>query len=143
MTLLRAELPPSAGLPARWRDFAPPWRRDFAAQAAAWLEADWAQLTSSGTAALCIALAALRALEPQRRCVVLPAYTCPLVAEAVLGAGLTPRLCDTRPGHFDFDPGQLADCCDADTLAIVSTHLAGRVADMALARRPPPIAARS
>lgn len=73
----------------------------------------------------------------------LPACTRPLVAAAILRAGLTPRLCDTRPGHFDFDPGQLADCCDADTLAIVSTHLAGRVADMALARRPPPIAARS
>ena len=135
MTLLRAELPPTAGLPARWRDFAPPWQHDFAAQAAAWLGADWALLTSSGTAALWIALAALRTLAPQRRRVVLPAYTCPLVAEAVLRAGLTPRLCDTRPGHFDFDPGQLADCCDADTLAIVSTHLAGRVADVALARR--------
>jgi hypothetical protein len=58
-----------------------------------------------------IALAALRTLAPQQRRVVLPAYTRPLVAAAMLRAGLTTRLCDTRPGHFDFDPGQLADCC--------------------------------
>ncbi len=135
MALPHAELPPTAGLPARWRDFAPPWRRGFARAAAAWLGSDWALLTSSGTAALCIALQALKTLAPRRRQVVLPAYTCPLVAEAVLHAGLTPRLCDTRPGHFDFDPAQLAGCCDADTLAVVSTHLAGRIADVALARR--------
>jgi len=129
----RIELPPTAGLPAHWRDFLPPWRGDLAVQMARWLDGDQALLTASGTAALCIALDALRMLAPARRSVVLPAYTCPLVAEAVLRAGLEPRLCDTRAGHFDFDPAALAACCDGDTLAVLSTHLAGRVADTALA----------
>ena len=133
--MLRRELPPTAGLPAAWRDFLPPWRRSFARDVASWLGGEWSLLTSSGTAALCIAFNALSRLAPGRRHVVLPAYTCPLVAEAVLRSGLTPRLCDTREGHFDFDPDALAACCDEDTLAIVATHLAGRVADVALARR--------
>lgn len=128
------ELPPTAGLPARLRDFLPPWRGGFAAQAAAWLDTDWALLTCSGTAALWIALDALKTLAPERHSVVIPAYTCPLVAEAVLRAGLRPRLCDTAPGHFDLDTQALAGLCDADTLAVLPTHMGGRVVDVGAAQ---------
>jgi dTDP-4-amino-4,6-dideoxygalactose transaminase len=43
------------------------------------------------------------------------------------------QLCDTRHGHFDFDPGQLKRLADARTLAILPTHLGGRIADVELA----------
>jgi len=66
--------------------------------------------------------------------VVVPAYTCPLVAIAVRSLGLHLRLCDSRPGHFDMDPAALARACRADTLAVVPTHLAGLVADVDMAR---------
>jgi dTDP-4-amino-4,6-dideoxygalactose transaminase len=53
-----------------------------------------------------------------------------LVPLAIAHCGLRVRLCDTRAGHFDMDPEMLAAMCDQDTLAIVPTHLAGRVADV-------------
>lgn len=130
----RGELPPTAGLPARLRDFLPPWLADFAARAAAWLDTDWALLTCSGTAALWIALEALKTLAPERHSVVIPAYTCPLVAEAVLRAGLRPRLCDIAAAHFDLDTQALAGLCDTDTLAVLPTHLGGRVVDVGAAQ---------
>ncbi len=88
------------------------------------------QLECSGTACLLVALLTLRDLFPQRRRVVVPAYTCPLVAIAVHQAGLELHLCDLRPDHYDMDPLALREACDERTLAIVPTHLAGRVADV-------------
>jgi dTDP-4-amino-4,6-dideoxygalactose transaminase len=75
-------------------------------------------------------LTTLKNISPRRK-VVIPAYTCPLVALAVLQAGLQPVACDTRAGHFDFCPDALRACCNRDTLAIIPTHLGGRLADMA------------
>ena len=39
-------------------------------------------------------------------------------------------MCDLAPGSIDFDAAQLAALCDRDTLAVVPTHLGGRVADV-------------
>jgi dTDP-4-amino-4,6-dideoxygalactose transaminase len=132
------EIPPTAGLPLQAADLLP--RRDaLAARLAAQLGTPPLSLTCSGTAALLIALATLREQAPSRDVVIAPAYTCPLVAIAVHRLGLTLRLCDTRPDHWDMDPHALAERCDARTLAIVPTHLAGLVADLdaplAIARR--------
>lgn len=132
------ELPPTAGLPLRPGDlFA--GGGGLAAEIATQLGTPPLQLECSGTAALVISLLALRELQPQRRIVVVPAYTCPLVALAVHRAGLELRLCDLRPSHYDMDPQALTAACDEQTLAIVPTHLGGRVADvdnaLAVARR--------
>lgn len=89
------------------------------------------QVTCSGSAALMIALATLAEASPQRRRVVVPAYTCPLVALAVHQAGLELVLCDVKPAHYDLDPVALRQVVDERTLAVVPTHLAGRVADVA------------
>jgi len=131
------EIPPTAGLPPRWSDVSPfaavsTRPVDLAQRAAAFLETDAVQLECSGTASLVIALTALHRLSG-RRVVVVPAYTCPLVALAVAYCGLELRLCDLAPGSIDFDAVQLAHVCDVDTLAIVPTHLAGRVADVGTA----------
>jgi dTDP-4-amino-4,6-dideoxygalactose transaminase len=88
------------------------------------------QLECSGTASLLLALRVLHQRQPQRSVVVVPAYTCPLVAIAVHSLGLQLRLCDLQPGHYDMDPAPLAAACREDTLAVLPTHLAGRVADV-------------
>ncbi len=125
----RQELPPTAGLPLRWRDLQP-GAPTLADDIAALLGTPPLQLECSGTASLLVALTTLREQQPLRRRVVVPAYTCPLVAIAVHQAGLELQLCDLRAGHFDMDPVALRVACDERTLAIIPTHLAGRVADV-------------
>lgn len=128
----RREVPPTAGLPLRLADLFGA-RADLAARVAAQLDTPPLQLECSGTAALLLALQVLRERQPHRPVVVIPAYTCPLVAIAVHQAGLRVRLCDLRPGHYDMDPQALAAACREDTLAVIPTHLAGRVADVGTA----------
>lgn len=123
------ELPPTAGLPLQWSDFGV-GRPDLAAVVATQLGTPPLQLECSGSACLLLALRTLHRLQPQRRRVVIPAYTCPLVAIVVHQAGLEPQLCDLRRSHYDMDPTALRAACDEHTLAIVPTHLAGRVADV-------------
>jgi dTDP-4-amino-4,6-dideoxygalactose transaminase len=123
------ELPPTAGLPLRLSDLWP-GRAPFAARAAAWLGVEHLQLECSGTAAMVVALRAMHGLRPQRDVVIVPAWTCPLVALAIHRAGVKLRLCDLAPNHFDMDPEQLRVLSGPRTLAIVPTHLAGRVADV-------------
>lgn len=131
----RRELPPTAGLPLRWRDLLA-GRPDFAAALAAEFGIPAPLLTCSGTAALIVALRTLQQQQPQRDEVIVPAFTCPLVA---LAAWHCPPLkivpCDLLPGRIDFDPRQLSQLCTTRTLAVVVTHLAGRVADAATAAR--------
>ena len=64
--------------------------------------------TSSGRAALTMALRALRR-RSDRSVVILPAYTCFTVAAAAVRAGLRVKLCDIVLETMDFDYGQLSD----------------------------------
>jgi perosamine synthetase len=123
---MRAEVPPTAGLPLHWRDLWPARARQRLATA---LGLPDALLTCSGTAALVIALRTLTACS-RRRQVVVAAYTCPLVALAVAHCGLQLVLCDLLPDSIEPDPAQLAQRCGSDTLAIVATHLGGRLTDL-------------
>ena len=123
-------VPPTAGLPLQFGDLLP-WRGgDLARDLAAWLQLPELQLECSGTSALMVALRALKALEPGRSEVVAPAYTCPLVALAIAQCGLQLRLCDLRADALDMDPDALRGLCSARTLAVLPTHLCGRVADV-------------
>ena len=125
------EVPPTAGLPLRWGDFLPA-RQPFESALAEMLGVPEVQVECSGTAALIVALTALRTLSGRRR-VIVPAYTCPLVVLAVAHCGLQAVTCDVRANSFDFSAQQLEALCDDDTLAILPTHLGGRVADVATA----------
>ncbi len=125
------EIPPTAGLPLRWCDFLPCHGASFETKLANFLDVSQVQLECSGTAALIIALTAL-ARSSTRRSVIIPAYTCPLVALAIAHCGLKPVLCDLRENHFDLCPDALRVLCNDDTLAVVPTHLGGRVADLAI-----------
>lgn len=124
------EVPPTAGLPLPLRDLLPPWPGDLTGGLAEFLGVPSVGLECSGTASLVVILETLRQ-RSARRTVIIPAYTCPLVVFAIARCGLRAQLCDLAPGSFDFDPAALAELCDADTLAIVPTHLGGRVADLA------------
>jgi perosamine synthetase len=127
------EVPPTAGLPLRGRDL---WARDspqLAERAARFLGLPEVQIECSGTACLIVALLALRTLS-SRRTVIVPAFTCPLVPLAVEYCGLRVQLCDLAAEHFDMDHRILASLCNDDTLAVIPTHLAGRVANVHAAR---------
>lgn len=129
ITRRRHELPPTAGLPLRLSDLRP-GPAALATIIATQIETPPLIPTCSGSAALMIALATLAARNPQRRRVVVPAWTCPLVALAIHQVGLDVVPCDVRPAHFDLDPGALRRVCDERTLAVVPTHLGGRIADV-------------
>lgn len=125
--LLR-EVPPTAGLPLSWRDFIPDGA-SLEQGLADFLGQPYAQIECSGTAALIVALTTLKRIS-QRRSVVIPAYTCPLMALAIAYCGLKPVLCDTRINHFDLCQKSLAAVCGEDVLAVLPTHLGGRVCDI-------------
>ncbi len=132
-------VPPTAGLPLRTADLWPGGDADLAGALARHLGLPHAQLECSGTAALVIALTALHRLAPARCEVIVPAYTCPLVALAVAHCGLELRLCDLQADTLDLDAEHLESLAGPRTLAIVPTHLGGRIADvrsaLACARR--------
>ena len=123
-------VPPTAGLPLQLTDLLPWPAAHFAQQLAQWLRVEEVQLECSGTSALMVALRAVKALKPGRLEVIAPAYTCPLVALAVAQCGLRLRLCDLRADALDMDPACLQQLCSDNTLAVLPTHLCGRVADV-------------
>ncbi len=129
MAHLFHEPPPTAGLPLSMLDFLPS-KTSLEEGLAVFLQQECVQIESSGTAAIMVALAALKHLS-NRRSVIIPAYTCPFVPLAILRCGLKPIICDTKKNHFDFCLTSLEAACDEDTLAIMPTHLGGRVADLA------------
>ena len=127
---MRFDVPPTAGLPLQASDLLPGGGDDLEAALARFLGVEQTQLECSGTAALVVALTALRQRAPGRTEVVVPGYTCPLVALAVAHCGLQLRLCDLRPASLDLCPDALAALCGTRTLAVLPTHLAGRVTDV-------------
>lgn len=132
MTLLDRyyEIPPTAGLPTKWRDWLPS-NSDLTQQISQLFNLSPLQLTCSGTAALVIALTTLKQNSPDRQYVIIPAYTCPLVALAIHHCGLKIKLCDLSANSFDFDFDQLSLLMNEQILAVIPTHLGGRVADAA------------
>jgi dTDP-4-amino-4,6-dideoxygalactose transaminase len=106
-------------------------RHSLAAMLETYLSSSHVLLTSSGTAALVVALRALQRLRPGRPEVVLPAYTCPNLLAAVVVAGLEPVLCDVSPDGTSLDAGELPHLLTPKTLAVVCVHLFGVPADLA------------
>ncbi len=123
------EIPPTAGLPLRWGDFfgAPP--ESLETGIARFIGVPDAQIECSGTASLIVALETFKR-RSDRKCVVIPAYTCPLVPLAVRHCGLEIILCDIAPDRFDFDIAALQRTVDRETLCVIATHLAGSIADV-------------
>ena len=87
-------------------------------------------LVSSGKAALTMILLALKALSPERRRVVIPAYTCFSVPSAIVKAGLDVGLCDIDPSLYDYDYHYMRDTVDKETLCVISGNLFGIPSDV-------------
>lgn len=84
----------------------------------------------SGRAALWFILRALSALKPNKGEVIIPAYTCPAVASAVLKAGLRPVLVDIDPDNFGLLREGLEKMVGDNTLAVILVHLFGFPANL-------------
>jgi dTDP-4-amino-4,6-dideoxygalactose transaminase len=83
-------------------------------------------LYASGTAALAHAIANCRA---RRRIgtpeVIIPAYGCPDLVAACEHASVYPRLVDTLPSQWSYDPVALHSALSANTIAILAVNLLG------------------
>lgn len=85
-----------------WREREDP-RPRFASRLCEWYRADSASLFGSGTEALCAAIVAARTIAGGNAAVALPAYACPDVAAAAVGAG-------SRITLYDMDPDTIGPC---------------------------------
>ena len=127
MSILR-EIPPTAGSPLKLKDLFLSSQKpgtleeDFKN----YLNAPFARVTYSGTAAFYLILEAIKAISPKKT-VIIPAFVCPLVPLAIKRAGLNIEICDIQHDNFNFDYAQLEELCsdNPDILAIVAVHLAG------------------
>ena len=127
------EVPPTAGLPPSIRDLFTSGG-DLADTASRIMGLPTPQVECSGTACLVVALSTLKNTSPRSE-VIIPAYTCPLVPIAIAHCGLQIRPCDLAPDDFDLDMEQLAALINENTLAVLPTHLGGRVADIPAVKR--------
>jgi len=75
-------------------------------------------------------LAALRALGITDGEIVLPAYTCLVMAHAVLASGNRLAFADVRPDDYNMDLDALRQALTPQTRAIVATHMYGYPADV-------------
>jgi perosamine synthetase len=128
------ELPPTAGLPPRFSDLlALSGSDDLEGALAGFIGVPEAQLESSASACLVIALEYLKS-RTSRRTVIIPAYTCPLVVIAAKQAGCRVAACDTVTGAFDLDLDHLGRLIGDDTLCVIATHYGGALTDAARIR---------
>lgn len=121
------ELPPTAGLPLEAKDFFAPFLfhgRSFEALLKEYLQAESVEILSSGTLCLSIAFEAIKQYSRRNR-IILPAYTCPLVAIAAHAAGMEIVVCDLASDSCEFDIDMLEELCDESIAAVVPTHMAG------------------
>jgi DegT/DnrJ/EryC1/StrS aminotransferase family protein len=84
--------------------------------------------TSSGAAALYIALRGLAALhtgDSARRAVAVPAWCCPSVPQTVIQAGLEPVLVDLDPATLAYDAESLQRARSRGLLAVLLVHFFG------------------
>ena len=94
----------------------------FEAEFAAHIGTRFATATSSGTAAIHSALAALR-LEPGDEVITSP-ITDPGAVMPIVWLGCIPIFADVDPETFNLDPNSVAARVSARTRAIIVTHLA-------------------
>jgi dTDP-4-amino-4,6-dideoxygalactose transaminase len=92
-------------------------------------------LTNSGTSALTLALRATARAQgagraPGAGCVALPAYCCPDVGAAAVGAGFRIILYDTDPTTLGPDSSSLERALARGATHVVVTHLYGRPVDV-------------
>jgi len=88
-------------------------------------------VTGNGTCALYLILKALTRLYPEKKTVILPAYTAPVLKLPCDKAGLTIALCDITLEDYGYDFKNLSGIIDNEVLCIVSVELFGIPPDVA------------
>ena len=74
--------------------------------------------------------ALIKVMAWRDREIVLPAYTCAVVANTVLATGNRPRFVDIELGDLNMRPQGVADALSPDTAAVLATHLYGFPMDL-------------
>jgi dTDP-4-amino-4,6-dideoxygalactose transaminase len=82
-------------------------------------------VTGSGTCALYLILEALKRIYPEKKTVILPAYTAPVLKLPCDKAELKIALCDITLEDYGYDFKNLGSIVDSDVLCIVSVELFG------------------
>lgn len=85
-------------------------------------------MTSSGTAALQLALSALGIVAGDE--VIIPDLTFAAVANAVIAGGATPVCVDVRPDTWNIDPTAIFNAATGRTKAIIAVHSYGNPIDI-------------
>lgn len=85
-----------------------------------------AVLASSGEGALALALHQLRSRAPGKKEVIVSAYVCPAVVNAILAQGLQPVFADVTPNSLNLGVSDVrASRLTQQTLVILCTHIGG------------------
>lgn len=95
------------------------------AELAKYLDAENAELLSSGHAALELTMEAL-GLEGE---VITTPFTFASTANAIVRRGLTPVFCDIKPDNFTIDPSKIEELITEKTSAILPVHVYGNICD--------------
>jgi perosamine synthetase len=111
-----------------WISSAGPYIQKFEEKFAKYLNVKYAITTSSGTAALHLALAALKIKKGDE--VIIPAHTIAACAFAVVYTGAKPVLVDIQPDTWNIDVTQLESKINSHTKAIMPVHIYGHPVDM-------------
>lgn len=72
----------------------------------------------------------LKALGAKNKKVIMPSYTCVVVANAVICSGNIPVFLDNAPNSFQPSPQSYFDAIDEETVMIIPTHLFGIAEEM-------------
>jgi len=88
----------------------------------------YAVAVSSGTAALAMALKALKLRSGQK--VAVPSYTCAALLHALDFAGLEPLITDIETEDMNMSAADLTKRLNKNTAAVIVPHLFGRAADL-------------
>ncbi len=127
---LRAALGPSEMIAALcwWREGVEEFEREFAHR----FGARYGVSFSYGRTGL---MAVLSALSIQRREILMPAYSCVVVAHAVVHSDNSPVFADISPEDFNMQPEQVSDRIGPKTGAVIATHMYGHPMDLGAIRR--------
>lgn len=97
-------------------------------ETANFLGVNYGILTTSGSAAGLLALAALEL--PKGSEVIIPAVTFPTIFNIIVQCGLVPVVVDSKVGTYNLDPDELEKAISKKTKAIIVVHALGNPVDM-------------